>query len=239
MNEEVRKKYGWGVLKPRLRFDGHDVIAYDLIQNRYGVGMYLIKVLLFTLLAEQSFAARRCRLKAMEESRNDFSEHIRFMPDYEDALWADMRSVICSRDFALRDNLSNETYFYEEARNPFNDFLIEQAKSLGPDNDAIDPEEIHNLGNFDDLPSFNLFESYRKNLTGGSRKADYALSHGYVRISKIPKELSGEDEDVTTKRVKWLESKVPDEDWAEYEAERIRIAQLLNEVSNKGGKEDV
>ena len=245
-DEEVRKKYGWGVLKPRLRFDGHDVIAYDLIQNRYGVGMYeLIKVapLLFTLLAEQSFAARRCRLKAMEESRNDFSEHIRFMPDYEDALWAEKASIekrdLFGRDFALRDNLSNETYFYEEARNPFNDFLIEQAKSLGPDNDAIDPEEIHNLGNFDDLPSFNLFESYRKNLTGGSRKADYALSHGYVRISKIPKELSGEDEDVTTKRVKWLESKVPDEDWAEYEAERIRIAQLLKEVSNKGGKEDV
>ena len=133
----------------------------------------------------------------------------------------------------------SKDYFYEEARNPFNDFLIEQAKNLGPDNDAIDPEEFSNYGNFDDLPSFNLFESYRKNLTGGSRRADYALTPGHVLISQIPKELRGEDEDVTSRRVEWLEAQVTDEDWAEYEAERIRIAQLLNEVSSKGGKEDV
>ena len=135
-----------------------------------------------------------------------------------------------------------DSYFFEEARNPFNDFLIEQAKSLGPDNDAIDPEEISNYGNFDDLPSYYLFESYRKSLTGGSSRADYALSRGYTRIGQIPKELRGEDESVTAERVEWLESKVPDEDWDEYEKRmrplREATAKIINKSLSEGGKAD-
>ncbi|MCY4381711.1 MAG: helix-turn-helix transcriptional regulator [Nitrospinae bacterium] len=252
-DEEVRKKFGAGVFNRKLRLDGDDVIAYDLVQDRYGVGMYdLIKIapLTFSLLAEKSLAERRCRLKAMEESKNDFSEHIRWMPDYETVLSTE-RGSLESRDLfgrhialpSLGHDMQSwgsvESYFFEDARSPFLDFLIKQAESLGPDNEAIDPEEIENFGNFDDLPRFNLFEKYRKSLTGGSARADYALTRGKVRIGQIPKELRGEDEDVTSERVKWLESKVPDENWAEYEAEQIRIKKLLDEVSSKGGKEDV
>ena len=106
-----------------------------------------------------------------------------------------------------------EDYF---ERNPFSDFLKQLAKDLGRDNDAINPKEV-----FFDPDGFlncaSLFEKYRKSLTGGSARADYALSHGYTRIRQIPKELRGEDGDVTSERVKWLEDKVPDEDWSEYE----------------------
>ena len=241
-DEEIRKKYGWGVLKPRLRLDGDDVIAYDLVQDRYGVGIYdLIKVapLLFTILAEQSLANRRRRLEEMEAAFEHFPEHL--IP----RSWLDLaaeRASISQRDIFTRhidEHELNESYYNEDVRNPFNDFLIEQAKSLSPNNDAIDHEEIHNFGNFDDLPSFNLFESYRKSLTGGSRRADYALSRGRVRIGQIPKELRGEDENVTAVRVKWMEERVSEEEWAEYEADGIRIAKLLEKASSKGGEEDV
>ena len=226
--EEVRKKYGWGVLNYKHRFDGESVISYDLIQDRYGVGMYdLIKFapLLFTILAEQSLANRRRRLEEMKKNYEDFPTYLIFGADYDLGLSIEEFSLkkrdLFGQKIADTDDAFSSgaiaSYFLEEARNPFNDFLIEQAKSLGPDNDAIDPEEIHNLGNFDNLPSFNLFESFRKKLTGGSSRADYALSRGYTRIGQIPKELRGEDEDVTADRVKWLESKVPDEDWDEYE----------------------
>ncbi len=243
-DEEVRKKYGWGVLKLRLRFDGHDIIAYDLIQDRYGVGMYdLIKVapLLFTILSERSLAERRRRLEQAEAALENFPEHL--IPRSWLALDAE-RASIAERDIFVRsidEHEVNDSY-YGDNRNPFNDFLIEQAKSLEPDNDAIDADDIHNLGNFDDLPSFNLFESYRKKITGGSRRADYALSRGYVRISEIPEELRGEDESVTAERVKRLESKVKDEEWIEYE-ERMRplreaAAKVIDKSLNEGDTEN-
>ena len=203
----------------KLRFNSETILAYGLVAEQYGVETrQIIKTapLLFTLLAEMSLAARRRRLEDMEAAFEHFPKHL--IP----RSWLDLdaeRASIGQRDIFTRhihEHELNKSYYNEEFRNPFNDFLIEQAKSL-PDNDAIDPEEIENLGNFDDLPSFSIFESYRKNLTGDSARADYALSHGYTRISKIPKELHGEDEDVTSERVKWLESKVPDEDWSEYE----------------------
>ena len=203
----------------KFRLDGETILAYGLVAEQYGVETrQIIKTapLLFTLLAEMSLAARRRRLEDMEAAFEHFPKHL--IP----RSWLDLdaeRASIGQRDIFTRhihEHELNKSYYYEEFRNPFNDFLIEQAKSL-PDNDAIDPKEIENLGNFDDLPSFSIFESYRKSLTGDSARAAHALSNGYVRISQIPKELRSEDEDVTSERVKWLESKVPDEDWDEYE----------------------
>ena len=217
VREQELQKHG---LRPvKLVLDGETILAFGLVAEQYGVETrQIIKTapLLFTLLAEMSLAARRRRLEDMEAAFEHFPKHL--IP----RSWLDLdaeRASIGQRDIFTRhihEHELNKSYYYEEFRNPFNDFLIEQAKSL-PDNDAIDPEEIENLGNFDDLPSFSIFESYRKSLTGDSARAAHALSNGYVRISQIPKELRSEDEDVTSERVKWLESKVPDEDWAEYE----------------------
>ena len=217
VREQEFQKFG---LRPiKLVLDGETILAYGLVAEQYGVETrQIIKAapLLFTLLAEMSLTDRRRRLEDMQAAFEHFPKHLIRRS------WLDLdaeRASIGQRDIFTRhihEHELNESYYNEEVRNPFNDFLIEQAKSL-PDNDAIDPEEIENLGNFDDLPSFSIFESYRKSLTGGSARADHAFSHGYVRISQIPKELRCEDEDVTSERVKWLESKVPDEDWAEYE----------------------
>ncbi len=236
VREQELQKYG---LRPiKLVLDGETILTYGLVAEQYGVETrQIIKTapLLFTLFAEMSLAERRRRLEELEAALEDFPNHLieRNWPALDEEKASIGQRDIFTRHIDKHD--LNESYYNEDVRNPFNDFLIEQAKSL-PDNDAIEPEEIHNLGNFDDLPSFSLFESYRKSLTGDSARAAHALSHGYTRISKIPKELRGVDEDVTTKRVKWLESKVPDEDWSEYEnwIGSLDISGDTDEFSKKG-----
>ena len=219
-DEESRRLFGMGVFNRRLRLDGETLIAYDLVREHYGVGMQkIINVapMLFTLLAEMSLAERRRRLKEAEEAIDAFNrvspEHIQgraWEGGYE-------KASIAERDLFARsiDWMEVNEFYYEEDRNPFSDFLKQLAKELSPESDAIDPEEIH----FDPDALFNhvpLFESYRENITGNSGRAFYALSRGYVRIGQIPKELLGEDENVASERMKWLEAKVPDEEWDEY-----------------------
>ncbi len=245
VREQELQKIG---LRPvKLVLDGETILAYGLVADQYGVETtQILKAapMFFTLLAEMSLNERRRRLEEMEKNSENFPGHFHYIPDYESAFWAE-KSSVNSRDLFARHIATNnnefsywggiESYFFEEARNPFNDFLIEQAKNLGPDNEAIDPEEIENFGNFDDLPIFNLFEKYRKSLTGGSARADYALSHGGIRISKIPKELRGEDEYVTSRRVKWLEEKVSDEDWDN----RLKINFDIDKSPEEGDTENV
>ena len=82
--------------------------------------------------------------------------------------------------------------------------------NLGPDNEAIDHEEIHNFSNFDGFWNHvSIFSSHIvKSLTGGSRRADYALSHViYVSISQIPvKYFAVKMREVVSERVKFLEA---------------------------------
>ena len=220
-DEEFRKKFGAGVFNRKLHLDGEVLISYDLVKENYGVGMQkIINVapMLFTLLAEMSLNERRRRAEEAEEAIDAFN---RVRPEHiEGRSWEGSyeKSSIAQRDLFARsiDWMEVNRFYYEEERNPFSDFLTQLAEELGSENDAIDPEEIH----FDPETVFDhvpLFESFRKSLTSGSTRADYALSRGKVRIGQVPKELCGEDENVTSRRVKWLESKVPDEDWAEYE----------------------
>ena len=219
-DEEFRKKFGAGVFNRKLRLDGEVLISYDLVKENYGVGMQkIINVapMLFTLLAEMSLNERRRRAEEAEEAIDAFN---RVRPEHiEGRSWEGSyeKSSIAQRDLFARsiDWMEVNRFYYEEERNPFSDFLTQLAEELGSENEAIDPEEIHFDPEtvFDHIP---LFESFRKSLTSGSTRADYALSRGKVRIGQVPKELCGEDENVTSRRVKWLESKVPDEDWNEY-----------------------
>ena len=219
-NEAESRKFGLGVFNRRLRLDGEVLISYDLVEEHYGVGMQkLIDVapMLFTLLAEMSLNVRRRRAEEAEEAIDAFNrirpEHMggRSWDDYHEKI------SIAKRDLFARsiDWMEVNQFYYEEERNPFSDFLTQLAEELGSDNDAIDPEEIHFDPDtfFDHVP---LFKSYRKTLTGESSRAHFALTRGYVRLGQIQEELRGEEEDVTSERVKCLEAKVPDEDWNEY-----------------------
>ena len=81
-------------------------------------------------------------------------------------------------------------------------------------------------GELDVSHEASLFEEFRERITGGSARANYALSRGYTRLREIPHRLQppnpildeGEEgENVVSDRVKWLEDKVPNEDWDKWE----------------------
>lgn len=215
---EIRK---YGLRFASLPLKDETILSYDLVKENYGVDMGQIvnaAPMLFTLLAEASLAERRRRFKEAEEAIDAFNrvrpKHLAWRSAWEGGY---EEASIAERDLFARsiDWMEADESYYAEERNPFSDFLKQLAKELGPENDAIDPDEIH----FDPDPPFNhvpLFESYRRNITGNSGRARYALSRGYVRINQIPEELRGEDKEAASKRKKWLEAKVPDEDWDEY-----------------------
>ena len=211
-----------GSRKVTVRLDAKTVFAYDLACERYGVEQRLIlegAPVFFTLLAEMGLTDRRRRVKKIQAS---IPTHL---DRYSDAITSEEDSIAKKDLFA---SLITGGYV---SPNPFSDFLSRLAEEVDPESNAIDCEGLRwdfDESGFRDSPC--LYQTYRKSLTGDSARADYTLSRGYVRISQIPKELRGEDDDITSERVKWLEEKVPDEDWEEYE-------HLLEYFDNKSSSE--
>ena len=240
-------------LRPiKLVLDGETLISYDMVEKHYGVGMrglVYAAPMLFTLLAEMSLNERRRRLKKMQKKWEGYEQNVpeHLIPNHarhEDSANAEESSINKRDIFARRihsgdDNfgmnfISDESYF-DASRSPFNDFLIKQAEKLSPDNDAVNPEKIHFYpyggsleieGELEVSCEASLFEKFRERITGGSTRADYALSQGYTRPRDIPHRLQPpnpfldegeEDESVVSERKEWLEAKVPDEDWDKWE----------------------
>ena len=244
------QKLGLRVIK--LPIDGETLISYDLVEKNYGVGMrglVYAAPMLFTLLAEMSLNERRRRLKKMQKKWKGYEQNVpeHMIPNHarhEDSANAEENSINKRDLFARRIHsgdddfglnfISDESYF-DASRSPFNDFLIKKAKKLGPDNDAISHEKIHFYpyggsleleGELDVSHEASLFEEFRERITGGSARANYALSRGYTRLREIPQRLQPpnpfldeeeENENVVSERVKWLEEKVPDEEWEKWE----------------------
>ena len=239
VREQELQEHGLRLVK--LVLDGKTILSFDLLESIYGVDMrQVVNVapMLFTLLAEMSLNERRRRAEEAEEAIDAFN---RICPEHMGGRsWDDSHEKIsiAKRDLFARsiDWMEVNEFYYEEERNPFSDFLIQLAEELGPDNDALNPEEIHFDPDtfFDHVP---LFEKFRKSLTGGSARADYALSRGKVRIVDISEELRGEDEDVTSERVKWLEAKVPTEEWEN--SLPFRLATLAKKILSQEGDENV
>ncbi len=250
VQEQELRKIGLRVIK--LPIDGETLISYDMVEKHYGVGMrglVYAAPMLFTLLAEMSLDERRRRLKKMQKKWEGYEQNVpeHLIPNHarhEDSANAEessinKRDIFARRIYSGDDNfgmnfISDESYF-DASRSPFNDFLIEQAKKLGPDNDAVNPEKIHFYpyggsleieGELEVSYEAPLFEKFRERITGGSTRADYALSRGYTRPHDIPHRLQPpnpfldegeEDESVVSERKEWLEAKVPDEDWDKWE----------------------
>ncbi len=230
---------GTAFYRHRITLSGEALLAYDLVREHYRVDMLSLvhaAPLLFTLLAEMSLADRRRRADEVNAAlEGKFPEHL--APLNLHHLWDEL-VFISWRDIFARnvgdpeynemfdDCYRNEEYF-EERRNPFSDFLGRLAKDMGPQNDAIDPEKIHfDVEGSGFLHKFSLFNKFREKLTGGSSRADCALDGGYARIRNIPRELmpprrADEEDEAAAARVKWLEERIPDEDWEEYQTHRL------------------
>ena len=248
MREEDLRKHGYR--RASLHFRGETMLAYDLVRDRYGVQMWNVidaAPFLFTLLAEMSLAERRSRLDEMvaawEAYRPTVPEHLRHDAGGRDSegFQAEEDSIerrdLFGRTIEEEDELemrANDTY-YADDRNPFLDFLAKRAEELGPDNDAVQCEHMYLSGN--GLFGWRLFDAYLTRLTGGSPRARYALCHGHVRLAQIPEHLRGEreDDDVADERTRWLEDRVPDDDWAEAERRfNVDLETLVTDESKKG-----
>ena len=239
-----------GYLGVRVYVRHETMLAYDLVEDRYGVDIWEIidaAPLLFTLLAEMSLVDRRRRLDEMLEAWDTYQktvpDHVDFakVGDCEEGRQAEEGSINGRDLFGARILEEDQLWsmyvgngHYDQDRNPFSDFLIKLAKELGPGNDAIDYDGIGYFGGH--FPTCALFLNYRKRLTGGSQRADYALARGHVRLDEIPGPLRGADEEdnvsVSAERTKWLEAKVPDEEWA-----KRRVLKLGPSTDSTGARE--
>ena len=235
LDEVSRINFDSGGSGPRVHLDSETTLAYDLVEEHYGVDMHRLieeAPTLFTLLAEASLAERRRRVgdakAALEEFNRALPEHL------AESVWAyrGEEESIERRDlFRHPGDLEWDDPRWEEYRkdgNPFANFLKRLAKNIEADNGALDPADIE----FDpDMVCRGyLFPERRARLTCGSRRAEWSLSHGYARLGQIPKRLRGEGEDVDRERVEWLEAQITDDEWAACEemmAAAVKLGKML------------
>lgn len=233
-DEVSRINFDSGGSGPRVHLDSETALAYDLVEEHYGVDMHRLieeAPMLFTLLAESSLAERRRRI---EEAKAALEEFNRALPDHlTDSDWAyrDEEESIEKRDlFRHPGDLEWDDPCWEDYRengNPFANFLKRLANNIEADNGALDPAEVE----FDpDLACRGyLFPERRARLTGCSRRAEWALSHGYARLGQIPKRLIGEGDDIARERIEWLKAQITDDEWAECE-EMMAAAERLGKM---------
>ena len=234
-DEEIRIHFDSGFSGTRLHIDSETALAYDLVEECYGVDMRRLieeAPMLFTLLAEASLAERRRRV---EEAKSALEEFNRALPEHlAESAWvyAEEEESIERRDlFRHPGNLEWDDPRWEKYRengNPFANLLKRLGKNLEADNGVLDPADVE----FDPDMSCrgHLFQKLRARLTGGSQRAEWALSRGYVRLGQIPKRLRGENEDVARERVEWLEAQITDDQWAEYEvmiSNAVKLGKML------------
>lgn len=244
VREEVsRINFDSGGSGPRVHLDSETALAYDMVEEHYGVEMQRLieeAPMLFTLLAEASLAERRRRV---EEARAVLEEFNRALPGHlADSAWAyqEEEESIERRDlFRHPGDLEWDDPRWEEYRergNPFSNFLKGLAENLDADNGALNPADVE----FDPDISCRgyLFPELRARLTGGSRRAEWALSHGHARLGRIPKRLRGEGEEIARERVNWLEAQITDDEWAKCEEMMAAAVKLGKMLTGEIGAED-
>ena len=220
----------------------HVRLAYDLVKHRYGPSqkdLINLAPLLFVLLAEASLAWRRQYLKEVEEAMDRLMafgkerSHLYFtyqQTNIESGLWAEEESIDAAdlRGDTLRNRDDANLDFADESLyevTPFADYLFKFSEDLG----------ISGIVNFgsgvaDDpwgTEPYQICRNELNEITGGSKYARWALEHGDVRLSEIPKELMLEQ--VEDRRIDWLESKLSDKT-REIMEEHERFENLLEKL---------
>lgn len=242
-DEVSRINFDSGGSGPRVHIDSETALAYDMVEEHYGVEMHRLieeAPMLFTLLAEASLAERRRRV---EDARAVLEEFNRALPEHlADSGWAyeEEEESIGRRDlFRHPGDLEWDDPRWEEYRkngNPFSNFLKGLAENLETGNGALEPADVE----FDPDISCRgyLFPELRARITGGSPRADWALSHGHARLAQIPKRLRGEGEDAARERAEWLEAQITDDEWAACEDMMAAAVKLGKMLSGETGTED-
>jgi hypothetical protein len=191
--------------------------AYHLVAGRYGVSAALIAELgpiLFLLIAEQSLASRRERLKDRREAYAALSEverHTRHLPEIggfaslPDKICAAEKSSIDQRDIfaeVLRDDetISSDDLIYlddEHKDNPFASFLRARAVEIEAMN------EIDRISRY--RVEYRLCREQALSLADGDEALADDILDGSIPLHELPSELRRGHAKVA--RLEWLRQK--------------------------------
>ena len=202
-------------------------LAFDLVGLRYGpTWRQLLELapLLFVLLAEGSLAWRKERVAVIDEAiRNlrELSDESQFsfahcIEDIAEGLEYEKGSI-ANADL-LRDDVRREQWEFAGDGEPFAAFLRKMAEDVGTEG-AVKFERSYSAVGWSNAiwgaEPYMVCKDTLDELTGGSEYAQWALVHGDVQLSKIPKELLKPE--AKDDRIAWLESKLSDDerDWVE------------------------
>ena len=215
------------------------MLAYDLVERRYGVTSTAIMnaaPLFFVLLAEGSLAWRR-------EELDEIRKAIKHVCDLGDG---SNRKVFATHAF----NASNDSYYEDEAieqqnlfddpfpddyrfsvhsgstTNPFIEYLQKLAEDLNCSGMEVD-EGFVSSHTADGMPAYSVCRDELERIVPLDSRAFSALQTRDVRITDIPPELTLDR--AARRREEWLENKLSDKttEWLE---ERDSLDKLLKEL---------
>lgn len=194
-------------------------LAFELVRFRYGpTPRQVIELapLLFVLLAEGSLAWRKKHLAAVDEAVRrllELNDETSLFFGVED-FWQGMvyeEGSIEAADILGDDVPEPRDLPMGHSAVPFATYLHKMADDLGTEGVVnFDPTDsaVGWLGIWGAEP-YEVCRDTLADLTGGSKYARWALVHGDVRLSEVPKELLKME--AKDDRVAWLESKLSDE----------------------------
>ena len=219
-------------------------VAYDLIEQRYGIGTgHLINMapLFFALLAEGSLAWRQAQLKELDEAIDRLAA---LGDDRRRCAWhavhasddSSYEKEAIDRGDLFADPYPNDYRFEpneEWEGSPFADYLRELADKIGKPG-AVDvgcygPESV---SGFAGLPSYSVCREDLAKVAPITSGAIHALRAGDVRLAEIPEALMAEYS--TEEREAWLEEQLSPQS-KEYLAEVADIAKWLGLNSSTDG----
>ncbi len=224
-------------------------LAYDLIGYRYGptrTQILELAPLLIALLAEGCLARRRKRLCEADDAANRLralgkgASQLYFTPylvdvDYGLALEEEsIKSADLLGDKVRDDDWAWQNFTGDDLNEvtPFADYLCELADDLDVKGivDFLPTESEATVG-FDTIwgaEPYQVCGNALTELTGGTKRARWALAYGDVQLSRMPRDLLHAD--AKEARVKWLEDRLSDEVRAERESWEDLLEALSAEI---------
>ena len=183
-------------------------LAYALLRQRYdwSAGEIIeLAPVLFALLAEGSLDGRRRRLAQIRKAHDEVDEALKgYLSILPRQCGVEEASIArCDLRAADVDEIGDPTSVFRKQRDgdPFVGYLIEFANQFFPDD-----EPAYLRGERRLLARVCRAELHR--WAGDSERARWALEYGDVNLSDIPDDLLLFTEEVTEKRIAWLESKL-------------------------------
>lgn len=236
-----RQVPGFKVTRIRASLSPGVRLAYELIDQRYGVGAgQLINMapLFFTLLAEGSLAWRQTQLNELNEAierlwalgddRKRCAWHAAHASD-----GSGYEQEAIDRGDVFGDPYP-DGYEFEPAEewdgSPFADYLRELAEDLGkPEVVDVGCYGAESVSGFAGLPSYSVCREDLAKVAPPTSNAIHALHAGDVRLSEIPQGLMAEH--AAERREAWLEEQLSPES-KEWLAQVTEFAKSLGLDSN-------